>query len=825
MAPGAEDHAYLELTDWIDTAPQPGYERTGSIPEHDGSPTHRRHFSSFQSHRPKRYSVQLDSDEGSTPLINNHSTSTAGVGRSLTISAPQAVDTAYRGYDGRRSSELGRSKTLLQRLGSLRPAHFGASLNPRRDRYFALDKPESSRDNAESYNVDISSLEGSGGYFRYHNAGISEDEAEPSKALGSGVVVGREIQAGTIDESNSSNDINLTLDPAADRVARSATIRKYGQKLAQDTNMIVSVKDVSKEPTVDITSLGALGRPSSTISGSPKLSSTATDLADLSYFYPADPEQPNWKPLSMRPFYIIMLVVLSLVLAGVQEYLCQKSQSMEREGGGLVAYHSLDDIPTGLFFCWKYLPTIAMVSYGVLWQVTDYDVQRLEPYYQLSRPTGNIASKSLSLDYVTLWAYFVPFKAIKNRHWVVLTSSIATILATTAAPSLQNPSIMSIENPKCRGHLTDCGNDRYFLRIHPVWSRLVTGCLGVVAVISILLLFQLRRKSGLLSDPRGVAGIASMATKSHILTDFHGMDENLHDEIHEKLGHRRYILYKSTIWQGEYIKQNTHSNKETENHKPQNPHPIMLRTASLLAFITFMTICLPFIPAISYTGLTSITHSLPWLPILVAALIKQLWATLEFAIKMMEPFHSLSLGNARPESTLTLDYQGVPYGLLPVKALYNKHYIVSIIGFCSILGDILTVTCSSLSLRTETEHSFYTSSILSVIILFLLILATILVVFKRRKPFMPRQPSTIASVLAFVHQSRMLDDFIGTERYSHSQMENMLISKGKRYGLGWFRGRDNRPHCAIDQEPMLSRYVHGVSYIRAQAPWEENVGY
>lgn len=818
MAPGAKQ-LELELTDWIDS-PAPKYGSPGTPAKHDGSSTHRRHSSGFSSHRFIRSSIQEDSDEGSIPLINNpQCASPTQEDRATAAATPQAVDTAYRGYDGgRRSKELVRSKTFLQRLGSLRPDSLRATLDPRRDRYFALDAPEG-KDNDEAYNVDISSLEG----FQNYNAATLEDESEPSEKLGSGVVVGREIQVGAIAGPASSDATNLNLDPAADRVTRSATIRKYGQKLARDTNVIVSVKEVS--PAVDLTSLGALGRPASSVFDSPKLNSAATDLADLSYFYPADPEQPNWRPVSMRLFYIVMLVVLSLGLAGVQEYLCQKSQSMEKQGGGLITYNTLSEVPIGLFFCWKYLATIVMVSYGVLWQVTDYEVKRLEPYYQLSQPTGNTAAKSLNLDYVTLWAYFVPIKAIKNRHWAVLVSSIGTILATTAAPSLQSPSIIAVENPRCKGDWENCADDSYILRVHPVWSRLVTACLIVVAIIAIVLLFQLRRKSGLLSDPRGVAGIASMATKSHILTDFHGMDENLHDEIHEKLRHRRYILYKSTIWQGEYIKQTTDSDHQTDRRKSQNPHPIILRTSSLLAYIAFMAICLPFIPAISFTNLNVITRNLPWLPTLVAILIKQLWATLEFAIKLMEPYHTLSLGNARPETTLTLDYQGVPYGILPCKAFFKRHYLVTIIGVGSILGDILTVTFSSLSLRTETTISFYASSILTTAILVLLIAAASLVFVKRRKPFTPRQPSTIASILAFVHQSRMLDDFIGTERYTHSQMEDMLVAKGKRYGLGWFRGRDNRPHCAIDQEPMLSRYMHGVSYIRAQAPWEENVGF
>ena len=66
----------------------------------------------------------------------------------------------------------------------------------------------------------------------------------------------------------------------------------------------------------------------------------------------------------------------------------------------------------------------------------------------------------------------------------------------------------------------------------------------------------------------------------------------------------------------------------------------------------------------------------------------------------------------------------------------------------------------------------------------------------------------------------MLDDFIGTEHLSNRDMENRLKGFNKRYSLGWFKGRDGKVHCAIDEEPMRSKYVHGVSYREAQAPWE-----
>jgi hypothetical protein len=65
----------------------------------------------------------------------------------------------------------------------------------------------------------------------------------------------------------------------------------------------------------------------------------------------------------------------------------------------------------------------------------------------------------------------------------------------------------------------------------------------------------------------------------------------------------------------------------------------------------------------------------------------------------------------------------------------------------------------------------------------------------------------------------MLDDFVGTEHLSNSAMEARLKGLDKRYALGWFRGRDGRVHCAIDEEPVRSKFVFGVSYREAMAPW------
>lgn len=184
---------------------------------------------------------------------------------------------------------------------------------------------------------------------------------------------------------------------------------------------------------------------------------------------------------------------------------------------------------------WQYMPTMVLLSYGIMWQVVDYEVKRLEPYYQLSKRAGATARDSLNQDYLTFTAYLVPFKAIRARQWAVVYSSMATLLAGSVVPVLQSASICMLPDKQYR----QVGHDKY-VRMDPIWSRILSGALLGVALSGVLLMNQLRRKSGLLSDPKGIAGVASMATKSHILNDFKGLDVAPNNVIHDQLQTRRY---------------------------------------------------------------------------------------------------------------------------------------------------------------------------------------------------------------------------------------------------------------------------------------------
>ena len=95
------------------------------------------------------------------------------------------------------------------------------------------------------------------------------------------------------------------------------------------------------------------------------------------------------------------------------------------------------------------------------------------------------------------------------------------------------------------------------------------------------------------------------------------------------------------------------------------------------------------------------------------------------------------------------------------------------------------------------------------LILLYLIGIALLTYAKRSQKFMPRQIGTMASVLAFIHQSKMLLSFIDTEKMTSNQMTKHLEKSGKTYALGWFQGRDGDDHLGIDEEEISSTYVYG----------------
>lgn len=238
----------------------------------------------------------------------------------------------------------------------------------------------------------------------------------------------------------------------------------------------------------------------------------------------------------------------------------------------------------------------------------------------------------------------------------------------------------------------------------------------------------------------------------------------------------------------------------------------MLTPIGFVTYVSGVVLFMGFVTAIVFTEATVVTDKAPWVVTALAVCVKLGWSALDTSVRTMEPWYHLSRRHAPPR-TLTLDYTAMPFGYMPLRKARHGNTLVGFVGLGSILSEILTVLLTSLAAvdgrdfiveasktgegpgrsgldginsGQETVVSFFGTVAFALVILLYLTIVGTLVFARRRHPFLPRQPNTIASVLAYMHQSKMLYDFVGTEQLGPAEVAERLEGKGKTYGLGWF---------------------------------------
>ena len=137
--------------------------------------------------------------------------------------------------------------------------------------------------------------------------------------------------------------------------------------------------------------------------------------------------------MALRPPYLVALICLMLTMLLCLEGLRQYS---DREGG-LVFFDDTDDVSSIQTFAYNYVPIIISLVLVLVWTVTDFDVLRLEPYFQLSRPEGAPASV-LFINYNFGQTILTPINAARRHHWLVLWVSFVTLSIRMILPALQS---------------------------------------------------------------------------------------------------------------------------------------------------------------------------------------------------------------------------------------------------------------------------------------------------------------------------------------------------------------------------------------------------
>lgn len=105
--------------------------------------------------------------------------------------------------------------------------------------------------------------------------------------------------------------------------------------------------------------------------------------------------------------------------------------------GGLAFFRDTAHVSGLQSFGYKDVPIVIALVLVIFWSIIDFDVLRLEPYFQLSRPEGAPANV-LFINYNFGQTLLTPIASAQRHHWVVLLVCLMTVMIRFFLPALQS---------------------------------------------------------------------------------------------------------------------------------------------------------------------------------------------------------------------------------------------------------------------------------------------------------------------------------------------------------------------------------------------------
>ena len=118
-----------------------------------------------------------------------------------------------------------------------------------------------------------------------------------------------------------------------------------------------------------------------------------------------------WRPWTLTAKVLVPTALFTTLLIVALALL----QWQNARNGALFFADSEDGFLYAELFLYRYLPTIIIVLYGVIWSWIDLDIKRLEPWFQLADSKGADGASSLLLQYPVQFLPLVPFKDARKK--------------------------------------------------------------------------------------------------------------------------------------------------------------------------------------------------------------------------------------------------------------------------------------------------------------------------------------------------------------------------------------------------------------------------
>ncbi|KAL5366199.1 hypothetical protein BJX96DRAFT_182387 [Aspergillus floccosus] len=556
---------------------------------------------------------------------------------------------------------------------------------------------------------------------------------------------------------------------------------------------------------------------------------------------------PNWKPLPFRPLYLFILIALHVAsIAGIQIVVSKHGQGtaeidLVRQNTTSVNPHSIfifEEDSATTFLAWQYLPVAIATVVGLCWEILDVTVRKLEPFHQLSSVEGGDWSSSIGLDYVAQFSLFVPFIALKNRHYAVAVAASVYILSASIIPSLTG-AMWSIEWGSLSYSSERVDGPKYAtISINHGFAIATQALHGIVAAGGLVLLFVLwHRRTGLYHDPRGIGGPVSLISEarrcdSKMLTVFGQLPSFSSTDvlarslkgIRFRLKHMSAVREDGTLDTAYQLAADSaptivnRSQDSVFHHNRTDASGLWLQKRAVWGAEIFLWLGQAAIAAAIYkvarvVGPDNVADRMkPTIAKMVYTLCTtiggMMWQSVQRDVQLFEPWRQLARGRAGSALETLVERDVSRHGVVHGGLLsLRKGWLVSMwASFAVLMVHVATVFIPPLlelvytagmvdaSPFKQREIAVLTGSkglalAITGIAIHLVIFCNLvfLLLSGRTRPFMPRRPATLASQILYVCRSdRLLNAFAHTSMASDAELAQHLSKYGGTYRFGWF---------------------------------------
>ena len=520
----------------------------------------------------------------------------------------------------------------------------------------------------------------------------------------------------------------------------------------------------------------------------------------------------------MRLPFLLLLALLHAVSSGLAEVPLQVFP--ERDGtNGRAGFAGVNN---GLYFLWQFVPILWVTSIGLMWDAVDENIRRLQPFFLMTRSTGASGKESLTLDYVTSFAYFTPFRAAWDKHWLVSLSGIGHLLTLAGLPALAGQMwnvSWSIE-------------DFATVKFQVAWLRSFQAVNGVLALELVLIAVMLQnRRTGLRRDPGGIANVASIVCQSQSVL---GLLQRLpsyasHKHIETYLGQLHFYLKDTSDGFAQIEVRLAADGKLPElppdHYSPsrREAHPFILWGRA--NFVVTLALLIPnFIVKSAYGRSAFKPFVVKGAFTLVYATYTAVYQSIQHELAVLEPYYQLrrldSTTNKR-HTSIALNYTPRSLPWMPILALRTSAKILACASIMVLFQQISMIFFPPIWTTTYENllRGIYAIPRVLAIPTWIVLASSIIVALSgiiswiaellhRRKPIMPRQARTLASQMLYVCGSEdLLESMQGSSSMNEKEFKKHCDDLGSQYAFGWFRGSDGLWRIGVENIESV-RYLY-----------------